>query len=39
MTCYVMDTDYLSLYERAHPQVCARIIQIRQNSSALKFQG
>jgi tRNA(fMet)-specific endonuclease VapC len=33
MTCYVMDTDRLSLYQRAHPQVCKRIIQARQHSS------
>lgn len=33
MTCYVLDTDHLSLYERRHPQVCERIIQARQNSS------
>jgi tRNA(fMet)-specific endonuclease VapC len=32
MICYVMDTDHLSLYERAHPQVCERIIQVRGNS-------
>lgn len=32
MTCYILDTDHLSLYERAHPQVCARIVQIRRKS-------
>jgi tRNA(fMet)-specific endonuclease VapC len=30
MTRYVLDTDHLSLYERAHPQVCSRIITARQ---------
>jgi tRNA(fMet)-specific endonuclease VapC len=33
MTCYVMDTEHLSLYERVHPQVRERIIQVRANSS------
>jgi tRNA(fMet)-specific endonuclease VapC len=37
MTRYIMDTDHLSLYERAHPQVCASIIRTRQNSSASLF--
>ncbi|MDV2997049.1 MAG: Ribonuclease VapC2 [Chroococcidiopsis sp. SAG 2025] len=32
MTCYVLDTDHLSLYERAHPQVCDRILQVRRQS-------
>lgn len=32
MTCYVLDTDHLSLYQRAHPLVSARIFQIRQQS-------
>jgi tRNA(fMet)-specific endonuclease VapC len=30
MIRYVLDTDHLSLYERAHPQVCSRIIDARQ---------
>jgi hypothetical protein len=25
MTLYILDTDLLSLYQRNHPQVCARI--------------
>lgn len=33
MTCYVLDTDHLSLYERAHPQVCDRILQTLQQTS------
>lgn len=33
MTCYVMDTDHLSLYERTHPQVCERILKTRTHSS------
>ena len=37
MTCYIMDTDHLSLYERAHPKVCARIIKTRQHSSESLF--
>jgi tRNA(fMet)-specific endonuclease VapC len=37
MTCYVMDTDHLSLYERNHPQVCERIIRTRQHSSDTLF--
>jgi tRNA(fMet)-specific endonuclease VapC len=37
MTCYVLDTDHLSLYERAHPQICARILQTRQQSSDTLF--
>jgi tRNA(fMet)-specific endonuclease VapC len=37
MTCYVMDTDHLSLYERAHPKVCARIIKVRQQASDTLF--
>ncbi|BDA73624.1 hypothetical protein RIVM261_038840 [Rivularia sp. IAM M-261] len=32
MIRYVLDTDHISLYERAHPQVSSRIIDIRQNS-------
>ncbi len=32
-----MDTDHLSLYERAHPQVCDRIIRTRQHSSDALF--
>jgi tRNA(fMet)-specific endonuclease VapC len=32
-----MDTDHLSLYERAHPKVCAQIIRIRQHSSDKLF--
>jgi tRNA(fMet)-specific endonuclease VapC len=32
MTCYVLDTDHLSLYERRHPQVSDRIIGVRQSS-------
>ncbi|WP_273038638.1 hypothetical protein [Iningainema tapete] len=31
MTCYVMDTDHLSLYERTHPQVCERILRTRRH--------
>ncbi|MGB3757098.1 MAG: hypothetical protein WBA07_12085 [Rivularia sp. (in: cyanobacteria)] len=37
MTCYVMDTDHLSLYERGHPKVCERIITARRNSSDTLF--
>lgn len=37
MTSYIMDTDHLSLYERAHPKVCARIIRTRQRSSDTLF--
>src|SRR6478672_5405747 len=37
MNCYIMDTDHLSLYERNHPQVCARIIRTRQYSSDTLF--
>lgn len=37
MTCYIMDTDHLSLYERAHPKVCERIIKARQNSTDTLF--
>jgi tRNA(fMet)-specific endonuclease VapC len=37
VTCYIMDTDHLSLYERAHPKVCARIIRTRQQSSDTLF--
>lgn len=33
MTCYVLDTDHLSLYERRHPQVSDRMIRTRQNSA------
>lgn len=32
MTCYVLDTDHLSLYERRHPQVRERIRRTRQHS-------
>jgi len=32
-----MDTDHLSLYERAHPKVCDRIIKTRQHSSETLF--
>jgi tRNA(fMet)-specific endonuclease VapC len=27
---YILDTDHLSLYERSDPQVCAKILQVRQ---------
>jgi tRNA(fMet)-specific endonuclease VapC len=37
MTCYILDTDHLSLYERAYPKVCARIIRTRQYSSDTLF--
>lgn len=37
MTCYIMDTDHLSLYERAHPQVCDRILRTRRHSSDTLF--
>lgn len=37
MTCYIMDTDHLSLYERGHPKVCNRIIGMRQYSSDTLF--
>ncbi len=37
MTCYVMDTDHLSVYERAHPKVCDRMIRARQHSSGTLF--
>lgn len=37
MTCYVMDTDHLSLYERSHPKVCERVIRTRQHSSDTLF--
>ncbi|MBA3921436.1 MAG: type II toxin-antitoxin system VapC family toxin [Nostocaceae cyanobacterium] len=37
MTCYVMDTDHLSLYERAQPKVCDRIIRTRQHYSDTLF--
>lgn len=37
MTCYIMDTDHLSLYERAHPKICNRILQVRQHSSDTLF--
>jgi tRNA(fMet)-specific endonuclease VapC len=33
MTCYVMDTDHLSLYERCHPQVRDRILQARRKAA------
>ncbi len=33
MTCYVLDTDHLSLFERDDPQVCNRIEQTRRYSS------
>jgi tRNA(fMet)-specific endonuclease VapC len=36
MTLYVLDTDLLSLYQRNHPQVCARIRLARQNGLILK---
>jgi tRNA(fMet)-specific endonuclease VapC len=36
MTLYVLDTDLLSLYQRNHPQVCARIRLARQNALILK---
>jgi tRNA(fMet)-specific endonuclease VapC len=35
MTDYVLDTDHLSLYQRAHPQVCKRILQIRQQTTTV----
>ncbi len=37
MTCYVMDTDHLSLYERSHPKVGERVIRTRQYSSDTLF--
>ncbi len=36
MTLYVLDTDLLSLYQRNHPQVCARIRLARQNGLTIK---
>jgi tRNA(fMet)-specific endonuclease VapC len=36
MTLYVLDTDLLSLYQRNHPHVCARIRLARQNGLILK---
>ncbi|MCY7273182.1 MAG: type II toxin-antitoxin system VapC family toxin [Phormidesmis sp. CAN_BIN44] len=35
MTCHILDTDHLSLYERAQPEVCRRILQSRQSSDTL----
>jgi tRNA(fMet)-specific endonuclease VapC len=35
MTVYVLDTDLLSLYQRNHPQVSARIRLARQNGLRL----
>jgi tRNA(fMet)-specific endonuclease VapC len=35
MTVYVLDTDLLSLYQRNHPQVSARIHLARQNGFGL----
>jgi tRNA(fMet)-specific endonuclease VapC len=36
MTVYVLDTDLLSLYQRNHPQVCARIRLARHNGLTLQ---
>jgi tRNA(fMet)-specific endonuclease VapC len=36
MTLYVVDTDILSLYQRNHLQVCARIRLARQNNLIIK---
>lgn len=33
MTCYILDTDHLSLYERGQPEVCRRILQARKQYS------
>jgi len=33
MTCYILDTDHLSLFERAQPEVCRRILQARKQYS------
>ncbi len=35
MTLYVLDTDHISLYQKAHPQVVTRVQAVRADALAV----